>query len=383
MDVKLIVVSAKTGTKEIFVKRPRILGRAQGIGIVIPHPSVSERHCLLFDHAGLLMVQDLNSAQGTFVGGRKIIMAPLPPGAEFTVGPLTLRAEYAYAGNLDALPKTLFDEPEAEPATAPLPPAPEPIPDNHQEPRQDEDSERREGEAPAEPMNPTQEVPSFFGFGSNEGFPAVAQPAGLPEVSFAPSAESISPKPLAEIPAISAKKPTPPKPPPLPKTAVQSPAPHGAQAPNFGAFANLAETAADESSVPGDEPEMGIPGLVLDTDVPNPPPVPPDPPAKKKPGGSLLDYFSKRPPRRKRITRLPMDGLAPPVEAVPPPPTAAENGSAGKSKPMPPAAKSTWSEEAPPFAAAAPFSPSPSAEPSPAPPESVDDDLSNFFKKLE
>ena len=79
-------VGGKTGTIEIVVKRPKIIGRAQGIGIVIPHATVSDRHCLLFDNNGLLMIQDLNSARGTQVAGRKIVMAPLPPGAEFTVG---------------------------------------------------------------------------------------------------------------------------------------------------------------------------------------------------------------------------------------------------------------------------------------------------------
>ncbi|MCC6124452.1 MAG: FHA domain-containing protein [Pirellulales bacterium] len=383
MDVKLIVVSAKTGTKEILVKRPRIIGRAQGIGVVIPHPSVSERHCLLFDNAGLLMVQDLNSAQGTFVGGRKIVMAPLPPGAEFTVGPLTLRAEYSYLGNLDALPKTLYEEPETEPAPAPMPAAQEPNPPRPQDQWANEIPERRESEAPAEPNGAGREIPSFFGFGSNEGFPAVAQPAGLPEVSFAPPSEPSSPRPPADFPAISAKKPAPPTPPPLPKIVAEAPKPEFAQGPNFGHFAGAAGTDDEGSSAPGDEPALGIPGLVLDADIPNLPPIPPEPPAKKKSVGSLLDYFGKRPSRRKRAARLPIDNFGPPAGAGSDPPAAAGNASAAIVKPDPSAAKGDWSKDAPKYASAPPLPPETSAEPSSAPPERVDDDLSSFFKKLE
>jgi hypothetical protein len=310
-------------------------------------------------------------------------MAPLPPGAEFTVGPLTLRAEYSYLGNLDALPKTLYEEPEAEPALAPMPIPQEPIPHRSQDQWANEVPERRESEAPAEPTGAEREIPSFFGFGSNERFPAVAQPAGLPEVSFAPPTELSAPRPPADIPAISAKKPAPPTPPPLPKLVAEAPNPEFAQGPIFGSFPGAAGTDVEGSSAPGDEPELGIPGLVLDTNIPHPPPIPPEPPVKKKSVGSLLDYFGKRPPRRKRAARLPIDNIGPPAGAGSDPPAAAGNASAAKAKPIPPAAKGDWSKDAPKYASAPPLPPETSAEPSSAPPENVDDDLSSFFKKLE
>jgi hypothetical protein len=347
MDVKLTVVSAKTGTKEIIVKRPRIIGRARGIGIVIPHPTVSDRHCLLFDNAGLLMVQDLNSATGTFVGGRKIIMAPLPPGAEFTVGPLTFRAEYPYSGSLESLPKILHDEPETEAA-----------------PHHDaETPTQREAEAPAEPNHATQEFPSFFGFGTSASFPAVAQPSPQPEAAFTPPLEPDDAKPHIAKSAPSVKKLPPSMPPPLRKV-VETPKPEFVQGSTFGEFADNADTTSETSSEPFAELETGIPGLNVDASIPIPQPVHPEPPEKKKPAGSLLDYFSKRPQRRKRLPPLTPDSIGPlddadlnqhPIEQV---------------NQIPTVPNTTGSLISP-------------LEHHPAPTEVVDDDLSNFFKKLE
>ncbi len=289
MDVKLIVVSAKTGTKEIFVKRPRILGRAKGIGIVIPHPTVSQRHCLLFDNGGLLMIQDLNSAQGTFVGGRKIIMAPLPPGAEFTVGPLTFRAEYAFSGSLDALPKTFFDEPEAEPVPTPLSASQEPIPHEHPQhlqgaaPVQQNNGkapESRDGEVLSEPSAAAQEIPSFFGFESQENFPTVVQPRQQPGPSFTPPAAPIVTKQHADNPA-DAKKHQPPMPPPLPKVP-ELPGPGLATGPSFGDFAPPAGAGDEVASTQAMESEGGIPGLNVDSILSELPPVQQQPPLKKK-----------------------------------------------------------------------------------------------------
>lgn len=232
MDVKLIVVSGKTGTKEIFVRRPKILGRAKGIGIIIPHASVSDRHCLLFDNNGLLMIQDLNSAQGTHVGGRKIVTAPLPPGAEFTVGPLTFRAEYSYPGNLNALPKTLYAEAaDSESAAA-------------SSAANDSSNGRAIGEAAnsvaieappiffnwetaehgasAETATPSagvpEKTPPFFGLGNHEAYPAAAQQSQQPKVPFNPPSVPIvqgawadEPPNVAAVTHIQPEPPTEPK----------------------------------------------------------------------------------------------------------------------------------------------------------------------------
>jgi hypothetical protein len=427
MDVKLIVVSAKAGTKEISVRRPRILGRARGIGIVIPHPAVSERHCLLFEHAGLLMIQDLNSEHGTFIGGRKIILAPLPPGTEFSVGPLTLRADYSYSGNLDSLPKALYDEPEpvqertppaaaptnregeapAEPppphhaaatsspplpAPAPLPPPPAEVPPQpaiaHAH-RDGEAPENREGEAPAEP-NATPQFSSFFGFDPNARFPSVAPgaTAGSSSSGSSPgatrerrspdrptSAASVAPSatgsasaapPASKVAVAPAPKPRPPMPPPLP-TPVQAPSPEPSQVPDFDGFTGGVRPTDEETPAETTETGMEIPGLNIDSMLSGPPPAKQHPPAKKKPG-SFLDYFSKPVTRRKRSLHLAPDKVAPLPDSTPPTPAT----------PKPPAAAATpngSAKQSPPPQFAPPAETPPPAEP-------VDDDLSSFFKNL-
>jgi hypothetical protein len=57
------------------------------------------------------------------VGGRRIKEAPLPPEAEFTVGPLTFRAEYQYDGDLSKLPSPVWAEEEATAPSAAAEPA--------------------------------------------------------------------------------------------------------------------------------------------------------------------------------------------------------------------------------------------------------------------
>jgi hypothetical protein len=432
MDVKLIVVSAKTGTKEIVVKRPRIVGRARGIGIVIPHPAVSGRHCLLFDHNGLLMVQDLNSEHGTLVGARKIVMAPLPPNAEFTVGPLTFRAEYAYSGNLDDLPKTLFLETEAVPAAAEPASGGVSAVQPHNEPtarptggdavdtspnalhRADAGAKQPEtgdtaitaGTIPAN--GAPAEFPSFFGLENNASYPVVVPPTQQSQAvqqAIAPqSSPSAHQRPHVQTPLTpagaesqasrphpekvpdnakkAARKPVekapPPLPPPAPQTA-HEPGREFAPVPDFGAFADGTSATDGEPLAPVQESETGIPGFVVASVLPQHQPATPEPPMKKKPSGSLLDFFSKRPPRKKRILRQPPSGAEPATDAPSNPATPA-------TPPVAPAAKvqhikrGAWAEEVP--NVTPPSSPGAPLEPNPAPPDSVDEDLSNFFKKL-
>ena len=98
MEAKLIVVGGKASKTTIALKLPTMIGRSREAGLTIPHPMISRQHCEVFEADGLLMVRDLGSLNGTMVGGRRIKESPLPPDAEFTVGPLTFRAEYAVRG---------------------------------------------------------------------------------------------------------------------------------------------------------------------------------------------------------------------------------------------------------------------------------------------
>jgi hypothetical protein len=104
MEVSLIVVKGKATKARIALKLPTIIGRSREVAITIAHPMVSRQHCELFEANGVLMIRDLGSLNGTVVDGRRIKEAPLPPETEFTVGPLTFRADYPYTGDLTKLP---------------------------------------------------------------------------------------------------------------------------------------------------------------------------------------------------------------------------------------------------------------------------------------
>jgi hypothetical protein len=113
IDVQLIVVGGKAKKAKVAITLPTVIGRSRGAGLTVAHPMISRRHCELFDADGLLMIRDLGSLNGTVVAGQRIKQSPLPPDAEFVVGPLTFRAQYAYKGDLSKLPPSVLAEPDA------------------------------------------------------------------------------------------------------------------------------------------------------------------------------------------------------------------------------------------------------------------------------
>jgi len=115
MQAKLIVVGGKANKSAVALRLPTVIGRSREAQLTVAHPMISRQHCEIFEVDGLLMIRDLGSLNGTLVDGRRIIEAPLCPDAEFTVGPLTFRAQYQYAGNLDALPPVKMADEATQP----------------------------------------------------------------------------------------------------------------------------------------------------------------------------------------------------------------------------------------------------------------------------
>jgi pSer/pThr/pTyr-binding forkhead associated (FHA) protein len=113
MDAELIVVKGKATKAKIPLKLPTVIGRSRKADLTVAHPMVSRKHCEVFEADGLLMVRDLESLNGTVVSGQRIKQSPLPPDAELTVGPLTFRAQYKYAGDLSKLPAAVLAESSA------------------------------------------------------------------------------------------------------------------------------------------------------------------------------------------------------------------------------------------------------------------------------
>jgi pSer/pThr/pTyr-binding forkhead associated (FHA) protein len=137
MEAKLTVVGGKASKKTIALNPPTKIGRGRSADLTVPHPMISRQHCEVIEVNGLLMIRDLGSLNGTLIGGRRIKEAALPPEAEFTIGPLTFRAEYQYEGDLNKLPEPIWAEEEdtSPSAAAKLgvkakAPAPEPATDD-------------------------------------------------------------------------------------------------------------------------------------------------------------------------------------------------------------------------------------------------------------
>jgi pSer/pThr/pTyr-binding forkhead associated (FHA) protein len=98
MDAKLVVVGGEAKMSEVQLKLPTIIGRGRAAGITLPHPLVSRQHCEIYEEQGRLVVNDMGSLNGTFVGDQRINEPTfLLPGELLTVGTVTFRAAYTLA----------------------------------------------------------------------------------------------------------------------------------------------------------------------------------------------------------------------------------------------------------------------------------------------
>jgi ABC-type multidrug transport system ATPase subunit len=70
-----------------------LIGRDEGrVAIPLPHPHVSRVHAHLTLEAGRAVIQDLNSANGTYVNGQRVLKpTAVRPGDQIDIGPYALR----------------------------------------------------------------------------------------------------------------------------------------------------------------------------------------------------------------------------------------------------------------------------------------------------
>lgn len=119
MDAKLVVVSGETQANEYPLSLPTIVGRSRSADITLGHNLVSRKHCELYESDGRLVIRDLGSLNGTFVGDTRISDATvLPPGATVTIGAVTLKAVYG-----DMRSSDITSQPSD--AAAAVPPSPQ------------------------------------------------------------------------------------------------------------------------------------------------------------------------------------------------------------------------------------------------------------------
>lgn len=117
-QVKLVVVGGAAKATELVIRPPVVLGRGHEASIPLPHPLVSRLHCEIVHQQGRLLVRDLGSLNGTFVGNQRVSEAELPSGELLTVGSVTFRAEYEVDTDLFAPVSDADVSPEHAPAAA-------------------------------------------------------------------------------------------------------------------------------------------------------------------------------------------------------------------------------------------------------------------------
>jgi pSer/pThr/pTyr-binding forkhead associated (FHA) protein len=93
MRIDLRASCSWNGVGEICVDRsPFVLGRHQDADCWLPLAFVSRQHCQILLRDDIVLIQDLESYNGTFLNGRRILHpTPLSDGDEVNLGPLCLR----------------------------------------------------------------------------------------------------------------------------------------------------------------------------------------------------------------------------------------------------------------------------------------------------
>lgn len=96
VQARLVVIDGEAKARQFDLELPATIGRSRSTDVTLGHPLVSRRHCEVFESDGLLMLRDLGSLNGTFVGRTRLTeeAMPIEPGEQFTVGPVTFQAVY-------------------------------------------------------------------------------------------------------------------------------------------------------------------------------------------------------------------------------------------------------------------------------------------------
>lgn len=114
MEAKLVVVRGKASKGDIALKLPTVIGRSREADLTVAHPTISRKHCEIYEEGGTLRLRDLGSLNGTFLGKRQIKETELAPDDEFSLGPLTFRVVYQRSGAAALAPASPVGEAAGE-----------------------------------------------------------------------------------------------------------------------------------------------------------------------------------------------------------------------------------------------------------------------------
>jgi len=97
--------------------RPFTVGRDPGNDIILRDPKVSRHHAEIVIERGFFVLHDLASANGTYINGKRIRVAPLTHGAKLRMG-------NSYGRFSEELPTEADAPPVQEPLETPIPQQP-------------------------------------------------------------------------------------------------------------------------------------------------------------------------------------------------------------------------------------------------------------------
>ncbi len=102
-EITLLVVGGGLEEDRVVLPLPATLGRGRDATLHLAHPLVSRRHCEILFERGRMIVRDLGSLNGTFIGRERIVESELCPGDLLTIGTVTFRADYVLAAEPDSV----------------------------------------------------------------------------------------------------------------------------------------------------------------------------------------------------------------------------------------------------------------------------------------
>ncbi|MGQ9606583.1 MAG: FHA domain-containing protein [Thermogutta sp.] len=94
MLIRLKVIRGKANRDVVDLSIPAVIGRSREADLTVIHPMISRRHCELFKRDGRIMVRDLGSLNGTYLGSSPVKESELHAGDTLAIGPLTFEVEF-------------------------------------------------------------------------------------------------------------------------------------------------------------------------------------------------------------------------------------------------------------------------------------------------
>lgn len=100
MQAQLRVVQKQANVQQVRLLSETVIGRSADCNLKIASTQVSRRHCRIVVNDLGVYVEDLCSANGTYLNGRRLLPNQLtlaPAGAQLIIGPATFAVEYRVA----------------------------------------------------------------------------------------------------------------------------------------------------------------------------------------------------------------------------------------------------------------------------------------------